>query len=223
MNFLIIHTQGILPSHQAYAKTLAEQTGRELLQEEALPEDIAAYCDAHSVDMLFLSCTNHRRVLQRLLNACRDLRLPYVFLTDTMRKLQPLHLVTVPVTLLEEDVHKAETCQHLGRYTGAEIVLLQANDYGHRALQHTQRIATALEKAGIRFRVEKAKKDSFKVNAEAAERQKDLLSDLLLLTASRDYGLDDILFGPQERHVIQKSQVPVMLLNPRGDLYSLCD
>jgi nucleotide-binding universal stress UspA family protein len=46
---------------------------------------------------------------------------------------------------------------------------------------------------------------------------------LILLTASREYGLDDWLFGPPEQYVIRHSQVPVMLINPRADLFSLCD
>jgi len=35
--------------------------------------------------------------------------------------------------------------------------------------------------------------------------------------------LDDILFGPPERKAIQRALVPVMLVNPREDLFSLCD
>ena len=58
---------------------------------------------------------------------------------------------------------------------------------------------------------------------EASERQRDFQHDLLILTASRDYGLDDILFGPPERKAIQRALVPVMLVNPREDLFSLCD
>ena len=41
--------------------------------------------------------------------------------------------------------------------------------------------------------------------------------------ASREYGLDDWLFGPPEQYVICHSPVPVMLVNPRADLFSLCD
>ncbi len=48
-------------------------------------------------------------------------------------------------------------------------------------------------------------------------------TDMIVWTASRDYGLDDLLFGPAERKIILRSAVPVALLNPRGDLYSLCD
>jgi len=46
---------------------------------------------------------------------------------------------------------------------------------------------------------------------------------MIIVSASRDYGLDDILFGPKEYHVVKKSDIPVLLVNPRGDLYALCD
>ena len=75
----------------------------------------------------------------------------------------------------------------------------------------------------ISYEVCMARKDSFKLIQEAAERQRDFQHDLLILTASRDYGLDDILFGPPERKAIQRALVPVMLINPREDLFSLCD
>jgi len=32
-----------------------------------------------------------------------------------------------------------------------------------------------------------------------------------------------LIFGPPERKAIARSQVPVMLVNPREDLFSLCD
>ena len=75
----------------------------------------------------------------------------------------------------------------------------------------------------ISYEIVKARKDSFSLIKESGERQRDFQHDLLVLTASRDYGLDDILFGPPERHAIKKALVPVMLVNPRDDLFSLCD
>ena len=60
-------------------------------------------------------------------------------------------------------------------------------------------------------------------NTNSSMVQTETGHQLLVLTTSREYGLDDILFGPPERHAIQRSQVPVMLINPRADLFSLCD
>ena len=179
-------------------------------------------------DIRLIECANNRRAIQHHLNECREERRPYVFVTSTMT-VKPLRRLLVPVSMLEEETYKAEICTYLARKTGAHIILLQANDYGSHAKQNVNRIVTHInaisEKIGekISYEVVIAKKDSFKLMREAAERQRDFRHDLLILTASRDYGLDDILFGPQELHAIRHALVPVMLVNPREDLFTLCD
>ena len=179
-------------------------------------------------DRRLIECENKSRVIQQHLNDCREERRPYVFITNTMN-IKPLRRLLVPVSMLEEETYKAEICTYLARKTGAHIILLQANDYGSQARKNVNRIVTHIkaiaEKSGekITYEVVQARKDSFKLTQESSERQRDFQHDLLILTASRDYGLDDILFGPPERKAIQHSLVPVMLVNPREDLFSLCD
>ena len=188
-------------------------------------------------DIRLIECENKSRVIQRHLNDCRDERRPYVFITNTM-KIKPLRRLLVPVSMLEEETYKAEICTYIARKTGAHIILLQAKDYGSRARQNVNRIITHIEAVNkriqeapdaenqsslITYEVVLARKNSFKLMQEAAERQRDFYHDLLILTASRDYGLDDIIFGPPERKAIQRALVPVMLVNPGEDLFSLCD
>ena len=179
-------------------------------------------------DIRLIECANDKRTIQKHLDECREERRPYVFVTSTMT-VKPLHRLLVPVSMLEEETYKAEICTYLARKTGAHIILLQANDYGSHARQNVNRIITHIQKVAeksgeeISYEVCIARKDSFKLIAEASERQRDFQHDLLILTASRDYGLDDILFGPPERKAIQRALVPVMLINPREDLFSLCD
>ena len=179
-------------------------------------------------DIRLIECENNARTIQRHLNECREERRPYVFVTPTMT-IKPLRRLLVPVSMLEEETYKAEICTYLARKTGAHIILLQANDYGSHARQNVNRIIThikaIIERSGenISYEVCIARKDSFSLIREASERQRDFRHDLLILTASRDYGLDDILFGPPERKAIQRALVPVMLVNPREDLFSLCD
>lgn len=183
-------------------------------------------------DIRLVECENSARIIRRHLNECREERRPYVFVTSTMT-VKPLHRLLVPVSMLEEETYKAEICTYLARKTGAHIILLQANDYGSHAKQNVNRIVTHIERISqqqtangqepISYEIVLARKDSFSLMREAAERQRDFRHDLLILTASRDYGLDDIIFGPQEQKAIQRALVPVMLVNPREDLFSLCD
>ena len=70
--------------------------------------------------------------------------------------------------------------------------------------------------------VEMGKKDSFKVEKEAVEMAMNGEYGMVLITNSRDYGLDDIIFGPKEQHLFKQTTTPLMCINPRGDLYVLC-
>ena len=199
----------------------------------------------HTDDIRVEYCDGTRRDIQRVLDACREERRPYLVIknyelriknyspADTENhskfKIQNSKLtsILVPVSMLEEEVYKAEICTYLARKTGAHLILLRARDYGSKAKQNTQRIITHIqtiaERTGeeISYEVQEAKRDSFSFHKDFHSTE--WKHDLLLLTASREYGLDDWLFGPPELYAIRKSEVPVMLVNPRADLFSLCD
>ena len=201
----------------------------------------------HTDDIRVERCDGSRREIQHVLDACREERRPYVVIKDNCSAQQSccsevqngstLSSILVPVTMLEEEVYKAEICTYLARKTGAHLILLRANDYGSKAKRNTQRIITHIqtiaERTGTTISYEErvAKGDSFHIHKELPtyftdiQRHSPTLTDryLILLTASREYGLDDWLFGPPELHVISKSSIPVMLVNPRADLFSLCD
>ena len=180
-------------------------------------------------------CDGTRRHIQSVLDSCREERRPYVIIKNECSAQQSccsevqkgLSRILVPVSMLEEEVYKAEICTYLARKTGAHLILLRARDYGSKAKQNTQRIITHIqtiaERTGekISYEEQVAKRDSFSFHKDF--HFEGWQHDLLLLTASREYGLDDWLFGPPELYAIRHSQVPVMVVNPRADLFSLCD
>ena len=185
-------------------------------------------------DIRIEHCEGSRRSIQQVLDACREERRPYVLIKKDLKEHSKLATILVPITMLEEEVYKAEICTYLARKTGAHIILLRANDYGSKAKRNTQRIITHIrticERTGdtITYEEQAAKGDSFHIHKELASisfnlQEKDKEGVLILLTASREYGLDDWLFGPPEQYVIRHCSVPVMLVNPRSDLFSLCD
>ena len=206
----------------------------------------------HTDDIRVEHCDGTRRGVQQVLDACREERRPYIVIKEQGTKSKDISLTTdqtnqngldscflvpgssilVPVTMLEEEVYKAEICTYLARKTGAHLILLRANDYGSKARSNTQRIITHIqtiaERTGERITYEEriAKGDSFHIHKELhtiPPLEGEVRWGLILLTASREYGLDDWLFGPPEQYVIRHSPVPVMLVNPRADLFSLCD
>ena len=204
------------------------------LKENNLPETLifvrnsktnalAEVCEAVDASFLFIQSTDtSSKKIRRFLNDCRDLRIPYLLYKASFSNLD-LKKVILPVGFLEEELEKAQFAAAFGRFCGSEIQMLLANDYGSKAATNAEKMKLLFDKFEFKYTLDKATKDSFKVEAESIEIAEKQQAGLIIVSASRDYGLDDILFGPKEFHVLKKSPVPVLLVNPRGDLYALCD
>ncbi len=186
------------------------------------PSQMQSLVDESDASILFLCIPSQSRVIQRYLNASRELRIPYVLINEQVREIS-LHSILSPVTFLEEEVEKSHYISFLSRHTQAAITLMLANDVGTRAKKNVDKYKEVFDKFDLPYKVELAKKDSFKVAREAALYSNVHKVGMLVILASRDYGLDDLLFGPPERNIIRKASVPIMLVNPRADLYALCN
>jgi hypothetical protein len=184
---------------------------------------ISSVCEELEASFLFIQILNgHTKNIRSLLNDCRDLRIPYLFYKDSFHELN-LTKVILPIGFLEEELEKAQFAAAFGRFCGSEVKMLLANDYGSKAATNAEKMKFLFDKFDFKYTLDKARKDSFKVEAESIQVADNEKAGVIIVSASRDYGLDDILFGPKEYHVVKKSSVPVLLVNPRGDLYALCD
>ena len=184
---------------------------------------ILSVCEELEASFLFIQWSDERsKTIRGLLNACRDLRIPYLLYKDSFAELD-LRKVVLPIGFLEEELEKAQFAAAFGRFCGSEIKMLLANDSGSKAATNAEKMKLLFDKFAFRYTLEKATKDSFKVEAESIQVAKNESAGMIIISASRDYGLDDFLFGTKEYHVVKKSPVPVLLVNPRGDLYALCD
>ena len=184
-------------------------------------QTLVEVCEELDASFLFIQLSDNKSIRAGL-NECRDLRIPYVFFKNSFGEMD-LKKVILPIGFLEEEMEKAQFASAFGRFCNSEICMLLANDYGSKAAVNAEKMQQLFDKFNFRYSLEKAKKDSFKVDMEAIQVAENEQAGMIIISASRDYGLDDILFGPKEYKVIKKSQVPVLLVNPRGDLYALCD
>lgn len=185
----------------------------------ALPDS----CEEIEVSFLFIQLPFKQvKNLRNWLKYCRNLRIPYIFFKDSFSTIH-LSNVILPVGFLEEEMEKAQFASAFGRFCGSEIKMLLANDYGSKASANAAKMKELFDKFAFGYSLEKAVRDSFKVDVEAIDKAEQEQADMVIVSASREYGLDDLFFGPKEYHIVKKSSVPVLLVNPRGDLYALCD
>ena len=184
---------------------------------------LSDFSDEVDISFLFIQLTDNKsKSIKYVLNLCRDLRIPYILHKDSFSELK-MEKVILPIGFLEEEMEKAQFASAFGRFCGSKIKMLLANDYGSKAATNAERMKELFDKFDFSYNLEKAKKDSFKVEMEAVEVAQNEQAGCIIVSSSRDYGLDDIIFGSKESHVVKKSTVPVLLVNPRGDLYALCD
>ena len=186
-------------------------------------QNLTEFCEEKEISFLFLQLSNNdSKTIRRMLTDCRELRIPYLFFKDSFKELD-LTKVILPVGFLEEELEKAQFASAFGRFCNSEIKMLLANDYGSKAGSNADKMKDLFDKFTFSYTLEKATKDSFKVETEAIQVAESEGAGIIIVSASREYGLDDLIFGPKEFHLLKKSPVPVLLVNPRGDLYALCD
>ena len=182
--------------------------------------DVADVVEQLDASLLVVELTNKLSV-QTYLDAFRALRIPYLFVRAGQKP--NFEKVALPISFLIEDKEKGPFAAAFGRFFKSQLIIFQPKDYGTKALQNIDAIKTLLDSFQLNYEVRKASKDSNGVEREAANWAASGEAGLVLVSASREYGLDDLLFGSKERKMITRTNVPVMLINPRGDLYTLCD
>ena len=198
-------------------------TEAKVMVENGTINNLSEIAENKEVSFLFLQLSEiSKRKIRFFLSACRDLRIPYILYKDEFKVLK-MNEVLVPVNYLEEEVEKAQFGAAFGRFCDSTVRLLVAKDYGSKADKNAEKIVEIFNKFNFNFSVEKGKSDSFKIDKEAVATAGHRNAGLIIVSASREYGLDDILFGPKELHLIKRSDCPILLINPRADLYALCD
>ena len=166
---------------------------------------------------------NSDKEIQNYLNNCRELRIPYIFVKNEIPNNFNIDNILLPITNLEEEREKGPFSSSFARHFNCPITIYQPNDYGSKATTNIEAIKVLFNSFSLKYEIIKGKKDSNGIEFEAGLLNKNKSNSLIIISASRDYGLDDIIFGPKERKIIKNTNIPTMLINPRGDLYALCD
>ena len=159
-----------------------------------------------------------RNKILKHLKAFRDLRVPYIGVKNGV-EIGVLDNILIPVGFLPEEKEKAPWGNSFMKYCNSKITLLQPKDKGTRAKKNVEFIEKVFKSYNRNYQLIKGSKSSFKIEFESISKKE---YDMYFITGSRAYGLDDVFFGPKEYHVLKKADKPVLIINPRDDIYVLC-
>lgn len=165
-----------------------------------------------------------KKELKNYLALCRELRVPYILVKEWESIAASIDLIYAPIGYLVEEKEKGKWTGSFNKFIQSQIVFLQPKDRGTRAARNLKFITDLMDKRQSPYSVVQGLKPTHKSPFEALQLMSnhEKKNAMLMLSSSREYGLDDIVFGPREFHVVKKASMPVMLINPRDDIYMLC-
>ncbi len=186
--------------------------------------ELIAFTEEAETPMLFFEI-HKKSVFNKPLNLfkqLKELRIPFIFTKDWKNYTVDFSKIIVPIGFLAEEKEKAPYSCNMGRFMNSKIYIYQAKDYGTKTPKNVASVVNLYNQFNIDTSVILGKKDSFEIEKEATTKAQEINAGMVLVSTSRDYGLDDIIFGPKELQSFNKASCPIMFINPRSDLYVLC-
>ncbi len=162
-----------------------------------------------------------------LVSDFRDLRIPLLVVHNKTPDPSLFDRVILPLDFTRESKEKASWAAYFGKRNQSQVTLVHTeyrDGFFSAQLKNNLLLITklfaSLQTAFTIHKVEKAKPDIDRYALSVAKMKG---SALLIITATKDWGIEDFILGPVEQKIISnEDQMPVMLVNPRDDLYVPC-
>jgi nucleotide-binding universal stress UspA family protein len=165
---------------------------------------------------------------KNLLKIFHKSRIPYLFVNHPQANAELYKKVFLPIDSRKEAKEKVLWASYFARFNDAATVVMAASvkdEYLLRQLNNNLKFIKKIfgnleiEYNVIRTAEKQNSIDDFAIRHAAEEKR-----GIVIALTTDSYSLIDMLKGPKELSLIlNKAQMPVLCLNPRDDLYVLCD
>ncbi len=158
----------------------------------------------------------------------RESPLPFLFINTDNTKITNYTRIVAPIDLRKENSDIALWCSYFGRFNNSEIIAIAANDKNKANIRMVTKNIVLIKKLLVKFNIShkiyKGKSSSLRIQSEALEFARSSKSDLMIILGSSVITPIDLLIGLPEHKIIKKAEnFPVLVINPRRDMYILCD
>ncbi len=181
---------------------------------------------AEEYDGILMVLSNDQ--LKPKIKALQQSQIPFLFVGASMVETLNYKQVLLPVDFRKVMKDTALWASYFARFNQATVDVFSAkesNKEEQRMVNGNNRFIEQLfAKFQLKPRFEQATKSSFGLSGEALTKGKDGSHDLLIMPASQHVSLIDLLLGLPEGKLIKKAgNLSVMCINPKRDMYILCD
>jgi hypothetical protein len=153
---------------------------------------------------------------------------PFLFVSESNGEVSNFKKLVLPVDLRKENSDSALWCSYFGRFNNSGIVVVAANDKNKDEQKQVTLNTMLVKKLFGKFKIDnkifRGTHSSLRNTFEGFELAVSSGSDLLVILGSSTITPLDLLIGLPEQKIIKRAgNLPVLVVNPRRDNYSLCD
>lgn len=162
-----------------------------------------------------------------LVSDYRNLRIPLLIVNEQLPKKSMFSNMILPIDFNRESKEKAVWAGYISTLNKSTVTIV-IRDYKDQYFSASLRNNIALiqklyNNLGVNYSIVREKNISVSIEKYAVEYAGLNDGDLLVITATKEIAVDDLLFGLAEKKIIiNKYKLPVLLVNPRDDLYIPC-
>lgn len=157
----------------------------------------------------------------------RDLRIPIIVVHDVLPRPGFFEHIIMPVDFKRESKEKAVWGGYISKLKQSSVTIVVRDyhdEYFSASLRNNMALIFKLyENLEVNYQLVREKNIRVAVDKYAIEYAWLNRGDLIVVMATPEVAVDDLLFGfPEKKIVNNKYKLPVMLINPREDLYIPC-
>ncbi len=189
-----------------------------------LQQNIERITEQYDGIMLVLTSEN----IKKKLPALQESQIPFLFVKNNVPESLQYKKVMLPVDFRKTMKETSLWASYFGRFNQSQIEILCATEKHTEYKSKTRKNKLFIEQLLYKFELDaqftQAQKGSFALPFEALNKSKKQEFDLMIIPSSQHISLLDLIVGLPETKLIKKSgDLPILCINPKRDMYILCD
>jgi hypothetical protein len=208
---------------------ILDSKNSQVMADYVFPETLFRYAEEHNTAMFVIGVDKTAKEgffsVKKAIKLIRQSRFPVMTVTEKHTDTTCYKHILLPLDIERQNKEKALWAGYFSRFYGSGIHILypKYKDEGLAKLvnDNVAFVEKLYENLEVTYEKHETQPQNY-LDAYALEFAPRVEAGASVIMMTRYYTLGDVLTGPRERKIIGHSELPILCINQRDDLYVLC-
>lgn len=158
----------------------------------------------------------------------KQFKMPFLMVHAQEPHPEQSKVIYLPIGFRKEEKEKMVWASYFGRFNNSKIKVIKARETDStaraRVMAHVMFAKKLFDQFNLHYEIVNSVHNSFGVTKEALQLAHNDQKGIVMICTTKHYGPEEEIIGPPELKIVKnREQVPVFCVNPRQDLYVLCE